>query len=57
VASQLARSVLELPVVITTASRPETVAFTKKMGATHVLDHRKDLLPQVKELNLEVPIK
>ncbi|CAG8978797.1 hypothetical protein HYALB_00012631 [Hymenoscyphus albidus] len=57
VASQIARSVLELPVIITTASRPETVAFTKKMGATHVLNHRQDLQKQVKELNLDVPIK
>jgi NADPH:quinone reductase-like Zn-dependent oxidoreductase len=57
VASQIARSVLELPVVITTASRPETIAFTKAMGATHVINHRKDLRPQIKELNLDVPIK
>lgn len=57
VASQIARSVLELPVVITTASRPETIAFTKKMGATHVINHREDLRPQIKALNLDVPIK
>lgn len=57
VASQIARSVLDLPVVITTASRPETVAFTKKMGATHVLNHRLDLQKQVEELNLDIPLK
>lgn len=57
VASQIAREVLNLPVVITTASRPETVAFTKKMGATHVLNHRLDLERQVKDLNLDVPLK
>lgn len=55
--SQLARHVLNLPVVITTASRPETIAWTKKMGATHVLDHRKDLQPQIDALGLTVPIK
>lgn len=57
VASQIARWVLELPVVITTASRPETVEFTKKMGATHVIDHRKDLKKQIDDLKLDVPIK
>jgi NADPH:quinone reductase-like Zn-dependent oxidoreductase len=57
VASQIARWVLELPVVITTASRPETIEYSKKMGATHVIDHRKDLKQQVDELKLDVPIK
>jgi NADPH:quinone reductase-like Zn-dependent oxidoreductase len=56
-ASQIARWVLELPVVITTASRPETVEFTKKMGATHVVNHRMDLKKQVDDLKLDVPIK
>jgi NADPH:quinone reductase-like Zn-dependent oxidoreductase len=56
-ASQIARYVLNLPVVITTASRPETVEWTKKMGATHVLNHREDLRPQIKALNLNIPLK
>jgi NADPH:quinone reductase-like Zn-dependent oxidoreductase len=56
-ASQLARHVLELPVVITTASRPETIEWTQKMGATHVLNHHDDLRPQVTALNLQVPLK
>lgn len=56
-ASQIARNILELPVVITTASRPETVTWTKKMGATHVLNHHSDLKQQVDDLNLDVPIK
>src|ERR1700733_8130068 len=42
-ASQIARWVLDLPVVVTTASRPETIQFSKKMGATHVISHREDL--------------
>lgn len=57
VASQIARLFLELPAVITTASRPETVDFTKQMGATHVLNHRDDLEKQIQNLNLDVPLK
>ncbi|KAI9702269.1 MAG: hypothetical protein M1820_006201 [Bogoriella megaspora] len=56
-ASQIARYILNLPVVITTASRPETTEWTKKMGATHVLDHRKDLRPQIEALTLDIPLK
>lgn len=50
VASQIVRSVLELPVVLATASRPATIAFTKAMGATHVNNHMKDLRSQIREL-------
>lgn len=57
IASQIARRVLDLPVVITTASRPETVEFSKKMGATHVINHREDLKQQIDDLQLQVPIK
>ncbi|KIY02020.1 uncharacterized protein Z520_02158 [Fonsecaea multimorphosa CBS 102226] len=57
VASQVARRVLELPVVVTTASRDETVQFTKTMGATHVVNHRQPLAPQITDLHLEYPIK
>ena len=57
VASQIARQILELPVVITTASRPESVQFTKQMGATHVLNHRQDLERQLQGLHLDVPLK
>lgn len=57
VASQIARQLLGLPVVITTASRPESVAFTKEMGATHVINHREDLPKQIQQLNLDVPVK
>lgn len=57
VATQIARRILNLPVVITTASRPETIDFTKKMGATHVVNHREDIVQQIKDLHLEVPIK
>ncbi|KAE8389654.1 hypothetical protein BDV23DRAFT_194313 [Aspergillus alliaceus] len=56
-ASQIARWVLGLPVVITTASRPETIEFTKKMGATHVVNHRGDLKEQIEGLGLNVPMR
>ncbi|KAL6917231.1 hypothetical protein FSST1_008726 [Fusarium sambucinum] len=53
-AIQLARNVLNLPVVVATASRQETMDYCKKMGATHVINHRKDLVEQVKDLNLSL---
>ncbi|KAM0081661.1 hypothetical protein ACKRZS_006154 [Fusarium odoratissimum] len=56
-AIQLARNVLNLPVVVTTASRQETISFCKEMGATHVINHLKDLVEQIKDLSLSVPIK
>jgi zinc-binding alcohol dehydrogenase family protein len=33
--------------VIATASRPETIAWVKELGADQVVDHRKDLVSQV----------
>ena len=57
IATQFARNVLELPVVIATAGRPETIDWCKKMGATHVVNHREDLRSQIKDLKLDVPIK
>lgn len=58
VASQIARRVLKLPVVVTTASREETVRFSQDVGgATHTVNHRQDLVKQVEQLKLEVPIK
>ena len=56
-AIQLARKVSKLPVVIATASRDETIESCKKMGATHVINHREDLVKQVADLNIEIPIK
>ncbi|KAL7623908.1 hypothetical protein AAE478_005465 [Parahypoxylon ruwenzoriense] len=59
IASQIARHVLNLPIVITTASRPETAEFSRKMGATHVVNHRGDIVQQIKDLDLPtgVPLK
>ena len=56
-ASQIAREVLDLPVVISTASRPETQDFCRAMGATHVINHREDLQAQIDDLKLDVPLK
>jgi NADPH:quinone reductase-like Zn-dependent oxidoreductase len=50
IACQLARHYLKLPVVITTASRPETEAFSRDMGATHVVNHREDIAQQIRDL-------
>ena len=37
--------------VIATASRPESVAWVKQLGADEVVDHRKPLAPQVKQVD------
>ncbi len=49
---QLAKKLTELT-VIATASRPETIEWVQKMGADHVINHRKSLIDQVKDLELE----
>ncbi|HEY4250134.1 MAG TPA: zinc-binding alcohol dehydrogenase family protein [Roseomonas sp.] len=54
IAVQLARRLTGLK-VITTASRPETRAWSEQNGAHHVLDHSRDLGPQIKALGLPLP--
>ena len=49
---QLAKKLTNLT-VIATASRPETIAWVKKMGADHVINHRESLVDQVKALGLQ----
>lgn len=39
--------------VIATASRPETTAWVKELGADHVVDHRDDMVAQVRALGLD----
>jgi zinc-binding alcohol dehydrogenase family protein len=39
--------------VIATASRPETIAWVKELGADHVVDHRKPLRPQIEALGMQ----
>ncbi len=38
--------------VVATASRPETVAYCKSMGATHVINHHQPLAPQLNALGI-----
>jgi zinc-binding alcohol dehydrogenase family protein len=39
--------------VIATASRPESVAWVKDLGADHVVSHRKPLKPQIEALGMK----
>lgn len=48
---QLARRLTNLT-VIATASRPETRAWCEELGAHHVLDHRAELVPQLRARGL-----
>lgn len=41
--------------VIATASRPETAAWVRRLGAHHVIDHRQPLAAQVAALGLGAP--
>ena len=49
---QIAKVVAGLEVVAT-ASRPETVAWVKELGADHVVDHSKPLRPQIEALGMK----
>ncbi len=51
IAIQLARALTDLTVVAT-ASRPETSAWVTGLGAHHVVDHSRDLAPQLGALGL-----
>jgi len=53
-AIQLARQLTDL-VVIATASRDETSAWVKGLGAHHVVDHRRPLAAQVSALGTGAP--
>jgi zinc-binding alcohol dehydrogenase family protein len=53
-AIQLAKQMSNL-VVIATASRDETRAWAKGLGARHVIDHRKPLAAQVSALGIGAP--
>ena len=45
VASQFARSVLKLPVVVTTTSREETTKFSEEVaGAANTINHRGNII-------------
>ncbi|WP_270726260.1 zinc-binding alcohol dehydrogenase family protein [Shimia sp. Alg240-R146] len=51
---QLLRALTDMT-VIATASRPETQAWVKDLGAHHVIDHREPIAPQVAALGLGAP--
>ncbi|MGI9406688.1 MAG: zinc-binding alcohol dehydrogenase family protein, partial [Hyphomicrobiaceae bacterium] len=40
-------------VVIASASRPETIAWVKELGADHVINHREPMVAQVRALGFE----
>ncbi|MFC7396851.1 zinc-binding alcohol dehydrogenase family protein [Chelatococcus sp. GCM10030263] len=49
--TQIARRLTGLTVVAT-ASRPETIAWVEKMGADHVIDHRRPLDEELKAIGI-----
>jgi NADPH:quinone reductase len=54
IAIQLVRALTDLT-VIATASRPETAAWVKQLGAHHVVDHGKPLAAEVARLGIGAP--
>ena len=54
IAIQLLRALTDLT-VIATASRPETQAWVKGLGAHHAIDHSKPLPPQIEALGIGAP--
>ena len=52
IAIQLAKQVAGLT-VLATASRAESIAWCKKMGADHVLNHQADLLTEIQQAGLK----
>jgi NADPH2:quinone reductase len=54
IAIQLARQLTDLA-VIATASRPETQAWARELGAQHVIDHGKPLAAEVEALRIGAP--
>lgn len=55
-AIQIAKQVCNLE-VIATASRPETIAFCKNLGADYTINHRNDLLDELKAIGKESSVK
>jgi NADPH:quinone reductase len=54
IAVQLARALTDL-IVIATASRPETAAWARDLGAHHVVDHARPLAEEVAALKIGAP--
>ncbi|MDE8347027.1 MAG: zinc-binding alcohol dehydrogenase family protein [Acidocella sp.] len=54
IAVQLAAELTDMTVVAT-ASREETVAWCREMGAHHVINHHQDMAAQLRDLGLPAP--
>lgn len=54
IAIQLAKALSDVT-VIATASRPETVAWVKALGADHVIDHTRPLNEEIAKLGIGAP--
>jgi len=54
IAIQLVRALTDVT-VMATASRPETMAWVKELGAHHVVDHRKPIAAEVAALGIGPP--
>jgi zinc-binding alcohol dehydrogenase family protein len=54
IATQIARQLTEL-IVVTTASRPETMAWSRSLGAHHIVDHSKPLSGEIEALGIGAP--
>ena len=54
IAIQFVRALTDLT-VIATASRPETEAWARELGAHHIVDHAKPLAPQIAALGIGAP--
>jgi zinc-binding alcohol dehydrogenase family protein len=54
ITTQLARKLTDVT-VITTASRPETVEWSRGLGAHHVIDHSRPLSSQIERLGIGQP--
>lgn len=52
IAIQLAKKLAKLN-VIATASRPETIAWCKKLGADQIINHRNNLADEIKQIGYE----
>ena len=52
ITTQLAKHLTKLN-VIATASREESIEWCKKQGADHVINHRKDIVEQVRQLGYQ----
>ncbi|KAL1923328.1 uncharacterized protein VTP21DRAFT_8308 [Calcarisporiella thermophila] len=54
IAISIASKVLNLSTIVATASRPETIDYCKSRGATHVINHREPLGPQLEKAGIAV---